>query len=225
MMRHLAAAHEGEDFHDFARTVCARQVIAHVRQATAGDVSFENTHPFVDGPWVFAHTARSATSGNGVRDAMWDQTSTHRRTRIRGNTDSELLFALLLTRLEDRADADAIVVVAEVIRDVAAWCAAAGSCENLGLNIIMSDGRRILGTRWQQTLWMLERSGISDVELCGRAREEGATAGEYRAALIASEPLTTEQWSPVPERSVLELSGPPGATAVHADIRSIEDAA
>lgn len=222
IMRHLAAAHEGEDYRDFARTVRARHAIAHVRQATAGDVCWENTHPFVHGSWVFVHNGTIRHFREGVWDLMWEEISPDHRALIRGNTDSEALFHLLLTRLDQRPGTTPIDVIADVIRDVAAWCAAAGPCENLGLNIMMSDGHTLVGARWQQTLWMLRRDGVPDPELCGLTPDDGGAPDDYRALLIASEPLTPEEWRPVPERSVFAFETPSDGRAVTTDIRPID---
>lgn len=204
VMRHLAAAHEGEDYRNFARTVCAQQAIAHVRQATAGDVRFENTHPFVHGPWVFVHNGTVRHFNEGVKDVMWPEIAPSRRGLIQGNTDSEALFQLLLTRLDKNPGRPAIETIAQTIQDVAAWCAAAGPCENLGLNMLLSDGERFFGARWQQTLWLLQRDGVGDSDFCDQPAN-GPAEG-YRALLVASEPLTDEPWTPVPECSVFEVT-------------------
>ncbi|PLW81178.1 class II glutamine amidotransferase [Kineobactrum sediminis] len=203
VMRHLAAAHEGEDYRNFAGTVRARQVIAHVRQATAGDICFENTHPFVQGPWVFVHNGTIRHFREQVKARMWPEIAPDYRTRIRGTTDSEVLFQLLLTRLDARPEINPVEIIATVISDVADWCAAAGPCENLGLSFLLSDGERFFGVRWQQTLWMLQRTETRDAEICGHPPDDDAKG--YRALLVASEPLTDERWLPIPEYSVFEV--------------------
>jgi hypothetical protein len=49
------AAHQDESFNLMAERVYAKSVIAHVRQATVGEHSLLNTHPFIFGPWTFVH--------------------------------------------------------------------------------------------------------------------------------------------------------------------------
>lgn len=207
--RHLAPAHEGEDYRAFARTVRASRVIAHVRQATAGDVRMENTHPFGHGPWLFVHNGTIRHFDEGVGERMRAEMSNEHRDRIAGTTDSEVLFHLLLTRLERRPAEPARDVLAGLISDVAAWCADAGPCEGLGLNLLMSDGERMIGARWQQTLWMLERDGVLDCEACGVPHDQAGAPPGYRALLVASEPITEETWRPVPERTVFEIDEAP----------------
>ncbi|XKH61116.1 class II glutamine amidotransferase [Halomonas sediminis] len=222
VMRHLAAAHEGEDYRNFARTIRARQVIAHVRQATTGDVCFENTHPFVQGPWVFVHNGTIRHFNEQVKAMMWPEIFPDYRTRIRGNTDSEVLFQLLLTRLDAQPGKPPIEVIAAVIRDVADWCAAAGPCKNLGLSFLLSDGNRFFGVRWQQPLWMLQRTELRDTEICGQP-PDGDTK-DYHALLFASEPLTSERWQPIPEYSVFEVERQQhGKRPIIAHIRSVRE--
>ena len=71
-------------------------LVSHVRRKTVGETSLVNTHPFERGRWVFAHNGT-------VEDVAWlrAQTSRERLAEVRGETDSELLFAWLLTRLDD----------------------------------------------------------------------------------------------------------------------------
>lgn len=212
--RHVEAAHEGEEYRAVAREVRARCLIAHVRQATAGDVCLQNTHPFVEAPWVFVHNGTVRHFADGVGDRMRAEIARPRHDRIKGTTDSEVLFQLLMTRLQERPQARPLDVLAAVISDVASWCSSAGPCENLGLNVLLSDGSRLFGARWQQSLWTVRREGIYDRELCGTAHREAAAPPDYRALLIASEPLTDEPWHPMPEQAVFEARNTPGGPSL-----------
>ena len=67
-----------------------------MRQKTVGPTRLENTHPFVSDGWVFAH--------NGTiqhQDALRARCSGRRLREITGDTDSELFFAYVLTRLDE----------------------------------------------------------------------------------------------------------------------------
>ncbi|MDH3248724.1 MAG: class II glutamine amidotransferase, partial [Acidimicrobiia bacterium] len=48
-------AYQNEAFRDAAARVYSETVLAHVRRATVGAASIENTHPFVHEEWSFAH--------------------------------------------------------------------------------------------------------------------------------------------------------------------------
>src|SRR6516162_1871951 len=94
--RGVACAGEDERFHRLAGGSRGDLFVAHVRQKTVGETSLVNTHPFQRGRWVFAHNGT-------VKDVAWlrAHTSLERATEIRGETDSEILFAWLLTRLDE----------------------------------------------------------------------------------------------------------------------------
>src|SRR5687767_14363715 len=84
-------ASEDDEFHKLAVGSRGEMLVAHIRQRTVGVTSLENTHPFHNGRWVFAH--------NGTikdQDFLRVRISSARREEIRGQTDSELLFAYLL---------------------------------------------------------------------------------------------------------------------------------
>ena len=72
--------------------VAATQVIAHVRKKTVGDLAVVNTHPFRRGDFVFAH---NGTVENVA--AIEARIAPEHRAAIEGTTDSERLFAFVLT--------------------------------------------------------------------------------------------------------------------------------
>ena len=75
----------------------SENIVAHIRKATQGRVALENTHPFVrelwGRYWVFAHNGT-------IKDQAFlrARTSPARLGELRGETDSELFFAFLLSR-------------------------------------------------------------------------------------------------------------------------------
>lgn len=153
------SAHKSAKFFEVARNTAANCVIAHVRMATVGLVVPENTHPFVRGQWVFAH--------NGVifrfakfKQQLESQLSPHIRAGIQGETDSEYLFALFLHTLEqitepatasDQSDvvANALRQAITKINDLALAHGASGDCL---INVLLTDGRQIWGTRFGKPL-------------------------------------------------------------------------
>ena len=88
----------GEDarFHELAVGRRGDLLISHVRQKTVGETSLANTHPFERGRWVFAHNGT-------VKDVSWlrKRSSRARLAEVQGETDSELLFSWVLTRLDE----------------------------------------------------------------------------------------------------------------------------
>jgi predicted glutamine amidotransferase len=202
--RAAGPAQQDPRYRAVAEAVCASTALGHVRQASVGGVSEKNTHPFVHGPWLFAH--------NGTLQGFADDTARLRRLIpadllrcVQGDTDSEHLFYYVLSRLgpvTEAADRGAAPdTVAEVVRG--SVCTLAGlfpgtEAAPSQLNVVLTDGQTLVATRWEHTLFWLERRGA----VAADGPVEASSA--YHAIAIASEPTTTETaWAEVPDRSVL----------------------
>jgi glutamine amidotransferase len=196
-------------FAGIASTVTSDSVIAHVRAATVGRVAMENTHPFTYGPWVFAH---NGTIGS------FDHVSTHLDIGYygppNGETDSELAFLWILNRMrefgldpdEPAADLEPVVdLLADSVLELVRISIEVGAGEPPQLNFLLSDGKHLAATRWGNTLHWTFRRGISDCSVCGTSHCPQADA-DYRAVVIASEPITNEDWMEVPEGSVIGVN-------------------
>ena len=149
----------------------ARIVIAHVRRKTVGPTALVNTHPFRRGDFVFAHNGTlNDPAGLAAR------TAPEHLAAIEGDTDSERLFAFILTHVE---------AAGEIGRGVSAAVRALQALANPGsANFLLSCGTQLYAYRLGRSLFVLERTG---------------------ATLIASEPLTDEPWREVPDRSLLGI--------------------
>lgn len=91
-------------------------IVGHVRSATVGSVRTENTHPFRYREWLFAHTG-SVEKYAAIRGRLLESIPEFIRKNVRGDTDSEILFHLVLSflhdagRLQDGAQVDARTVM------------------------------------------------------------------------------------------------------------------
>lgn len=172
----------GEDdlFTNVAATVQGVALVAHVRARTVGAVSTANTHPFQSGRWVFAHNGT-------VEDVEFlrSRTSPMRQRGCEGETDSELLFAFLLTRLDQRGctEEQGSETTDVTIATAACELARAGS-----LSFVLTDGMTLYAHRLGRPLYFLDRSASPSVPA---------------AHLFASEPITGEAWTPLSDRTLL----------------------
>src|SRR5512135_3491975 len=98
--RGVMPAHADEDFLAAAREARSEIVLAHVRDASIGAVVEENTHPFVHGPWLFAHNGTVARYERlpRIAAALEAEIDPCFRSAIRGDTDSERCLFVFLTR-------------------------------------------------------------------------------------------------------------------------------
>jgi glutamine amidotransferase len=201
--RGVMAAHADDAFVSAAHVARSHLVLAHVRDASVGRVALANTHPFVSGPWTFAHNGTVARyrRSPSLRRALEEEIAPSLRRRIRGDTDSERCFHLFLTRLVARAGRRAAGL--EAVRDAMADTVETVSAladrgeKRSTLNFIASDGRLLAACRHGKPLQAAPR----------------ASGGHLFA--IASEPIGRAGWEEVPEegfvgvdRSLRVLLGP-----------------
>jgi len=202
--RQAWAAYHGEHFSRAAARTYATMVVAHVRRATVGEPRIENTHPFVDGSYTFAHNG-TVPRFDTVRQPLLAAIASEHRQAIRGKTDSEHLFRYALTLLERDPTLTLAAVLRQVVNDVELWLEELSIDKPLGLNLVLTDGHDIAGTRLGRTLYRIERRGVYDCEICGFPHIHHNPDREHHAVVIASEPITHETWQEIPKRSLWTL--------------------
>jgi predicted glutamine amidotransferase len=169
----------------------SKNVIAHIRKATQGQVALENCHPFVrelwGRYWVFAH--------NGdLRDFAPVLDGAYRPV---GNTDSERAFCYLLQELRARfgASAPPLAALRAALAELIAGVAAHGT-----FNLMLSDGSALFAHCSTKLVYVVRRypfvtASLSDEDVSVDFSQ--VTTPNDRVAVIVTEPLTTnETWLP-----------------------------
>jgi predicted glutamine amidotransferase len=152
----------------------ARVVVAHVRKATVGELSLANTHPFRRGDFVFAHNGTVHAI-----DAIVARTAPEQLALVQGATDSERLFAFVLTHIADTGDVE---------RGVRRAVQALHALGDIGsASFLLSCGTRLYAHRLGRTLFTSLRGD---------------------AAIVASQCLDEGTWVEVQERAVVILDVP-----------------
>jgi glutamine amidotransferase len=170
----------------------SKNVIAHIRKATRGEVALENTHPFArelwGRYWIFAHNGTLAHYLPNL-DGTYQPV---------GRTDSETAFCHLLQTLRAK-----FVVTppatADLVSAVRAWADATAAHGTL--NFLLSDGDTLLA-RCSDRLCYVERKAPFPV---AHLLDEDVTVDfaqvttpDDRVAVIATAPLTdNETWTPL----------------------------
>ncbi len=194
------------------RRLSASLFISHIRYATRGNRSLPNTQPFsreLGGRvHLFAH--------NGRFDSIErDYAGSWKRYRPIGETDSEIAFCILLERLAPLWESGSIPALHQrlaVFTQFAADMAAIGPA-----NFLYSDGDVLFihGHRRTQAdgriappgLWRLSRQCEKCRDTTERDQEKSSTVDrrQQQVALIASIPLSDEDWVPLVEGEVLAI--------------------
>jgi predicted glutamine amidotransferase len=180
------AAYEDRAFAREARALESTTFVAHIRYATTGQALSRNTHPFAQHGRLFAH--------NGVIGdlARLDRELGESRALVRGDTDSERLFALI-TREIDRAAGDVGAGVASAARWVAEHL------QVFALNLILATPDELWALRYPDVheLWVLQRPaggahGDRHLDAIGAAntvRVRSTHLTDRASVIVASEPM------------------------------------
>jgi len=201
--RSPAAAVEDHLFHRVSGVVSSETVLAHVRKATVGDLSVLNCHPFQYGRWVFAHNGDIPRFHQAWRRALLGEVAPRLRRYILGETDSEVVFFVFLTRLEQRGrldkpftvdDAmDALGSTIEMIRDV---CGPLEEEEEALLTCIATDGDTMVAHQGGKELfWSTHKTRCADRDACPSLSPEceaPSESGYVNHLIFSSEPLLGE---------------------------------
>lgn len=198
------AAFHGEHFRRAAARIYSRQVLAHVRRATVGEPSVSNTHPFAEDGWAFAHNGTVPNFAK-LKPELLDQIPAERRQLIEGQTDSEHVFHLVRARQLQYPSRSALECLRETVRWIVERSAGIDPEAAIGINIIMTNGAELIGTRLGRPLFFAEREGLHDCEICGFAHVHHDPRENYRAIVLASEPISHENWRELPESSIYRV--------------------
>lgn len=88
------------DWHSVLPRLESHCAVLHAREATIGDFRNENLHPFRMRSWLFAHVG-TIDGFELIRDRLVDSIEASLGRNIRGQTDSEVLFHVVLSFLHD----------------------------------------------------------------------------------------------------------------------------
>lgn len=204
----VECAHQDARFHELAVGSRGELLVAHIRQRTVGLSSLENTHPFHRGRWVFAHNGT-------IKDLPFlkARSSPERLGEIRGQTDSELFFAYLLTRLDEASVTELAAGPATDAALRAAMRELRGRADFGACNFLLSDGASSYAHRFGRTLFLLERSPHDRVRSARESREgvvvQTPWSQRRQAVFVASERLTDEPWDEIPEGTLLRVDRRP----------------
>ena len=219
---------------NLASKVQAECVLAHVRgvaYSTTVDISLQNVHPFqFDGvPLTMAHNGDLARI-NEMKPLLAAHIQPAYLPKIRGTTDSEWIYALLVSQFDGAMQplrvfasdeiATAVTRTLAIIRSVRAEL---GIATSSSVNLFIASGRQVAALRYCFDFGCYATDDPARVHEANLhylslwytlGREYGLRDGEWSmhggsgdadSIIIASEPLTrdTSSWVEVPEYGLL----------------------
>ncbi|MCU7730311.1 class II glutamine amidotransferase [Actinoplanes sp. KI2] len=177
------AAYRDTAFAREARELRAATFIAHIRYASTGGLTPDNTHPFCQHDRLLAH--------NGVvgdLPKLEDQLGGAMKL-VHGDTDSERLFALITSHAEQTGD------LGEAITRAVGWVAA--NLPVYAVNLVMTTATDLWALRYPEThqLYVLDRAAggptgthhLEHASAAGTVRVRSADLTTTPAVVVASE--------------------------------------
>jgi glutamine amidotransferase len=175
-----------------ARTLSTSLWLAEVRSATTGyPVHQFNTAPFCDEKLIFIHNGFIRDFQLQLLPEIRAMLAAEIAADIRGNTDSEYLFACLRHIMLDNAGLDLTAALLRLIK----WLADRLTDHQALINIVITDGERLCASR--------HAVNHECASLYYTTDDEQFPGGQ----LVASEPFSADgAWRTVPEQHLLILA-------------------
>ncbi len=186
-------------------------MLAHVRAASVGEVSEANCHPFQYKNLLMAHNGGVEEFGK-IKRKLREPLSDELYNWIKGQTDSEHIFAYMLNYLFDHHDtvnpdsvADSLEHTFQFVKKL---IAEAGISEPAYLNMVVTNGLFIVGTRYvsepmEDALTLYHSEGSRYVVENGQGRLEAPEDNDH-AVLVVSEKLTDgAEWTLIPRNHLV----------------------
>ena len=191
LYREVMPAWSDENLLGLCATVRSRLFFAHVRAATGTGIARQNCHPFRYGRYLFMHNGQIGGYGQ-LRRALEARLPDHLYAERRGATDSELLFLMIIARIEERGE-PIPEAVGQVLAETQAMMTLLGIHEPLRFAAALADGEQIYAFRHASdrhapTLYLHQHESLGQV--------------------IASEPLSpdADRWQLLPQGTSMRLS-------------------
>lgn len=214
VIKSVATALDDALFRRVSGIVSSETVLAHLRKATQGTLSIVNTHPFQYGPWVFVHNGNIA-GFDTIKDELLARIPPIMRRFILGDTDSEVLFYLLLGNMARRCElsrpgypiGDLVGAVRETIEEVVELAGPmhevdGGPTDANYLTFVITNGTTMVahqgGKALHFTTWKKRCPERDECPSFGVECERPTEYGFVKHLVVSSEPLQGENvWTPL----------------------------
>ena len=190
---------------NIADQIASPCVLGHVRSAEEGGISQQNCHPFRHKKWLLMHNGR-VIGFNQIKLELYKLMAPEYFESIKGQTDSEALFALWLTCYQRQSQNAQGMMDAwrEVFSHVECLQDAKGIKGRTFINTLLSNGQCLLASRYSridEPLSLYYSAGNGFVLKEDESFHMQPTKGTVQAVLIASERSTAhrDEWQEVPK--------------------------
>ena len=210
--RSPAAALGDSLFHRLSGVVASETVLAHVRKATNGANNVLNCHPFQYGRWTFAHNGDVPEYGQH-RPRLLQEISPKLRRYVLGDTDSEVIFFILLSHMSSHGPLSRPLAVEEVVDSMKKTVVRVREICDGGekpclLTFMLTDGTLFVATQGGKELFLSTyKTRCSERDACPSLAAEceaPSETGYVNHLILSSEPLQGDNvWEELSEGDVV----------------------
>ncbi|MCB1145571.1 MAG: class II glutamine amidotransferase [Leptospiraceae bacterium] len=221
LIKSTEAAFSDRIFQKVSGVLFSQTVVAHLRLATIGQKSILNSHPFQFGTWIFAHNG-NIQNFQKYRAPLLERISENLRCFILGETDSEIIFFLMLTFLaENKVDNHnpdfenmqrAIFDALAFIEDVAGkFSLLDEGPEKTYLTFLLTNGRTMFafqgGKKLYYSTYKQKCDSRETCPLYSFSCENQVENDRVRHLLVSSEPVHSANiWQELPPGTLIGVS-------------------
>ena len=198
-------AWNNNNFKHLSQKIKSRCFLAHIRASTIGDVTLNNCHPFSHKEYSFVHNG-TIRNFHKIKRSLMQELNNDLFHEIKGQTDSELLFFLIInfikknkTKSLESAVKKAFSWIVDVQRN--------GEAEDFSkLNIVITDGKELMATRFSS-----KDAPALSLNYLTHTPEQPLNNDEFdinkKCVIIASEPLDdySSPWISLPENNYITV--------------------
>ncbi len=195
-------AWSNENIHAICSQTESGLFMAHIREATTGEVQRSNTHPFKYKNWLFQHNGRVNGFDTIRRDLEFD-IAPELYSFVKGNTDSEVFFFLALTYgLENNPK----TAIEKTIARFARACKEKDIPVEITLSLAISDGESLYTARYAEGI-EANSQYYSTHANCMREINSDFAKIPADGVVVVSEPLdySYEHWEEMPKSSFASI--------------------
>jgi len=214
VFRSITPAWNNGNLHDLSRVTQSGCIVAHVRAATQGlGVSEFNCHPFKSNKLTFCHNG-DIGGFEKVRRPLVNSLSDHAYDSIKGSTDSEHLFALILDQLREQSNNDSIEAMASAMQNavnsVNSLMREHAPDNHCYLNLVLTNGEEAVVSRYTSdqdekasSLYISQgKRYVCEEGMCNMLSDSSDNA-----VIVSSEPLSSDaSWQEVPVNHMLLIN-------------------
>lgn len=175
-----------------ARYIETKCMVGYVRSATPGlPVDLINCQPFTNNNLLFIHNGYIANFRQTLYRPIRNLLNDFSYQSIQGNTDSEHIWALIITYLQSNPESSVEIALNHALSELTELAYLRHT--DFSANIIISTGDRIVASRYSNrdhnpTLYWLKDDPLYP-----------------NAVMIASEPMFRGNWNNCPENSIITV--------------------